>query len=381
MTLPMKNAVSLMNDALPRWQRLAPTLLLALMPVCALPAAAGPLAGVDMPSPDKAKAGLPAPLPKPVRLSFCIFDPLGPQGKIIQSARDLAKFAEEWNLFADIRPYTDERIAAEDFKAGQCDVVAISTLRAKQFNFTIGSIDAPGNLRNYAEMKSFMQMVANPVVASLAVNGRYQIAAIVPIGSIFVYVNDRQINSLSKAAGKRVVVLDWEPNMSKLISGIGAQPVPADFSTYAGKFNNGQADIIAAPAMGYKPMELAKGMGSKGGVIRFPLLQATAAVVVRRDRVLPKIPDLDSRLNQLRKFGLQYVDGLFNMLKAAEDDIPKNFWIDLPQAEQDKYYQMLSEARKVLTRNGVYDPVMMSLLKRARCKNVPGAAECGNYDE
>ena len=184
-----------------------------------------------------------------------------------------------------------------------------------------------------------------------------------------------------KAAGKRVVVLDWEPNMGKLISGIGAQPVPADFSTYAGKFNNGQADIIAAPAMGWKPMELAKGVGSKGGVIRFPLLQATAAVVLRRDKVQPKIPDLDARLTQLRKFGLQYIDGLFNMLKAAEGDIPKNLWIDLPQAEQEKYYQMLTEARKVLTRQGVYDPVMMSLLKRARCKNVPSAAECGNFDE
>lgn len=377
MILPMKNAASSMNEARPRRRWTALLLSLLLLPGLAPAASVG---DIDVPDPARLK-GLPQPLPQPVRLSFCIFDPLGPQGKIIQTARDLAKFAEDWNLFADIRPYSDERVAAEDFKAGQCDVVAISTLRAKQFNFTIGSIDAPGNLRNYAEMKTFLQMVSNPVVASLAVNGRYQIAAVVPIGSIFVYVNDRQINSLAKAAGKRVVVLDWEPNMAKLISGIGAQPVLADFSTYAGKFNNGQADIIAAPAMGWKPMELAKGVGSKGGVIRFPLLQATAAVVIRRDKILPRIPDLDSRLNQLRKFGLQYIDGLFNMLKAAEADIPRNLWIDLPQADQDKYYQMLAEARKVLTRNGVYDPVMMSLLKRARCKNVPSAAECGNFDE
>jgi len=366
------------NEMRPR--RRWPAALLSLLMLPGLAPAAS-IGDVEVPAAGQLKAGLPPPLPKPVRLSFCIFDPLGPQGKIIETARDLAKFAEDWNLFADIRPYTDERVAAEDFKAGQCDVVAISTLRAKQFNFTLGSIDAPGNLRNYAEMKTFLQMVSNPVVASLAINGRYQIAAVVPIGSIFIYVNDRQINSLAKAAGKRVVVLDWEPNMGKLISGIGAQPVPADFSTYAGKFNNGQADIIAAPAMGWKPMELAKGVGSKGGVIRFPLLQATAAVVLRRDKVQPKIPDLDARLTQLRKFGLQYIDGLFNMLKAAEGDIPKNLWIDLPQAEQEKYYQMLTEARKVLTRQGVYDPVMMSLLKRARCKNVPSAAECGNFDE
>lgn len=329
----------------------------------------------------KSRIDAPEPLPKPVQLSFCIFDPIGPQGKIIQAAKDLAVYAKDFNLIADIRPYTEERVAAEDFKAGQCDVVAISTLRAKQFNQVLGSIDAPGNLRSYEEMKTLLTLLANPSVASLAINGRYQVAGIVPLGAIFIFVNDRQINSLAKAAGKRVVVLEWEPNMAKLVSGIGAQPVPADFTTYAGKFNNGQADIIAAPALGFGPMELAKGIGSKGGVIRFPLLQATAAILVRRDKVMPKIPDLDARLAHLRRFGLQYVDLLFGMLRAGEAQIPKNLWIDLPQAEQDKYYQMLGEARRHLMKQGVYDPMMMSLLKRARCAHVPSAAECSGFDE
>jgi TRAP-type C4-dicarboxylate transport system substrate-binding protein len=344
----------------------------------AAPAASG---GNGLPVIEKGRVGLPPPLPKPVNVRFCIFDPMGPQGKITQTAIDLAKAAKDWNFIVDIRTYTDERVATEDFKAGQCDGVAISTLRAKQFNFTVGSIDAPGNLRNYDEMKTLMQMLANPVVASLAINGKYQVAAIVPIGSIFVVVNDRNINSIEKAAGKRVVVLDWDPTQAKMISGIGAMPVPADFATYAGKFNNGQADIIAAPAMGFKPMELYKGVGKNGGVIRFPLLQATASILIRRDLILPKIPDLDTRLNQVRQFGLQYVDAVFTMLKESESDIPKKLWIDLAKPDQDKYYRMLREARLNLTRNGVYDPVMMSLMKRVRCKHVPTDAECGAFDE
>ena len=96
-----------------------------------------------------ARVGLPPPLPKPVHLSFCIFDPMGPQGKITQTATDLAKAAQDWNFFVTIKTYTDERVATEDFKAGQCEGVAISSLRARQFNATVGSIDAPGNLRNY----------------------------------------------------------------------------------------------------------------------------------------------------------------------------------------------------------------------------------------
>lgn len=336
---------------------------------------------ISLPAAKPGRVGMPQPLPKPVHLRVCIFDPMGSEGKIISTARELAKFAREWNLIAEIKAYTDERVVAEDLKAGQCDAAAMSTLRAKQFNFTVGSIDAPGNLRSYEEMKSLMQMLANPVVASLAINGRYQVAAILPIGAIFVVVNDRQINSLSKAAGKRVVVLDWDPIQAKMISGLGAQPVTADFTSYGAKFNNGQADIIAAPAMGFKPLELYKGMGTKGGVIRFPLLQATGTIVLRRDLVLPKIPDLDLRLNQIRQFGLQYVDAVFALLRAAEQDVPARLWIDLPQEERDKYYQMLREARLRLTRERIYDPVMMSMMKRVRCKHVPGDAECRAWEE
>lgn len=327
------------------------------------------------------KVALPPPLPKPVNVRFCIFDPMGPQGKITQTAIDLAKAARDWNFMVDIRTYTDERVATEDFKAGQCEGAAISTLRAKQFNFSVGSIDSPGNLRNYDEMKTLLTMLANPVIASLAINGRYQVAAVVPIGAIFVAVNDRRINSIEKAAGKRVVVLDWDPTQAKMISGLGAQPVPADFTTYAGKFNNGQADIIATPALGFRPLELYKGIGKKGGVIRFPLLQATASIMIRRDLILPKIPDMDARLNQVRQFGLQYIDAVFTMLKDAEKEIPAKLWIDLPRQDQVKYYKMLREARIHMTREGIYDPVMMSLLKRVRCKHVPTDAECGSFDE
>lgn len=377
----MKNAACSMSKL---WRRTAALFVAAL--VCwpsgqAFSADAIRTEAIRTALPAKGSVGLPSSLPKPVKLSFCLFDPFGTGGKLVATARELADYAKHFNLYADIRPYTDERVAAEDFKAGRCDVVAISTLRAKQFNNVLGSIDAPGNLRNYAEMKTLLTQLAKPVVASLAINGRYQVAALVPLGAVYIYVNDRDINSLSKAAGKRIVVLDWEPNMAKMVSGLGAQPVLADFSTYAGKFNNGQADIIAAPALAYGPMELAKGMGSTGGVIHYPLLQATAAILVRRDLVLPRIPDLDARLTQLRRFGLQYLDKLFALLTDAEKDIPAARWIELPAAERARYDHMLAEARIYLMREGVYDPVMLSLMKRARCTHQPNAAECSKFDE
>ncbi len=321
------------------------------------------------------------PLPRPVKLSFCLFDPMGAQGDITQRARDLALEAQKWNLFVQIKSYTDERVATEDFKAGQCEGVAITTLRAKQFNRMVGSIDSPGNLPDYEHVKSLLKALSNPVLASLGINGRYQVVGVAPIGSIFVMVNDRRINSLEKAAGKKVVVLDWDPSMGKMISSIGAQPVPADLTTYAGKFNNGQADIIAAPAMAYQPMELYKGIGKQGGIIRFPLLQATGTVLIRRDLLLPRIPDLDLRLTQVREYGLLHIDSMINMLKKAEADLPKQQWIDLAPEDRQKYTRMLREARIYMTREGVYEPTMMNIMKRVRCKHDPANEECGTFDE
>lgn len=143
----------------------------------------------------------PSALPKPVSIRFCVFDPVGATGQIANLSKDLALEARKWNLLVDVKVYTDERVAAEEFKAGQCEGVALTTLRAKQFNRIVGSIDSPGNVRSYEEMKTLLRALSNPAFQPMSVTGRYQVAGVVPIGALFVMVNDRSINSIEKAAG------------------------------------------------------------------------------------------------------------------------------------------------------------------------------------
>ena len=49
-----------------------------------------------------------------------------------------------------------------------------------------------------------------------------------------------------------------------MVQQIGAQAVSADVTNFGAKFNNGQVDIIGAPAAVFKPLELHKGLGTKG---------------------------------------------------------------------------------------------------------------------
>jgi ABC-type amino acid transport substrate-binding protein len=329
-----------------------------------------------------AKATGIAPLDKPLNVKVCIFDPVGTNGPAIQYAKDLVLQARRWNVFLDIRAYTDERVAAEDFKAGQCDAVALSTFRAKQFNKFVGSFDSVGSLQDYSQVRTAMNVLyTNPKVAPYMIEGPYQVGGIVPIGAVFVMVNDRSINSIEKAAGKKVAVLDFDKSQAKMVQQLGAQPVPSDITNFSGKFNNGQVDIIAAPAIVFRPLELYRGLGDKGGIFRIPLVMMSGAVVFRREKFLKEIPDLDDKIQKIRNFAITYLDQAYALIDSVEKDIPERYWMDLSPEEKDKYFRLMREARLQLLQDGTYDPKMLGLLKKVRCKHNPASFECALKDE
>ncbi|HET8730261.1 MAG TPA: putative solute-binding protein [Moraxellaceae bacterium] len=338
---------------------------------------------LSLPTADEfAKATGIKPLDKPLNVKVCIFDPVGNNGPAIQYAKDLVLQARRWNVFLDIQPFTDERVAAEDFKAGQCDAVALSTFRAKQFNKFMGSFDAVGALQDYSQVRTAMNVLyTNPKVAPYMIEGPYQVGGIVPIGAVYVMVNDRSINSIEKAAGKKVAVLDFDKSQAKMVQQLGAEPVPSDITNFAGKFNNGQVDIIAAPAVVFRPLELYRGLGDKGGIFRIPLVNMTGSVVFRREKFLKEVPDLDDKIQKIRNFAITYLDQAYALIDSVEKDIPERYWMDLSPDERDKYFRMMREARLQLLQDGTYDPRMLGLLKKVRCKHNPSSFECALKDE
>lgn len=318
--------------------------------------------------------------PQTINMRFCIFDIVGTKGDAFTYAKDLALEAKKWGINAELKVYTDERIASEDFKAGQCDGVAITTMRAKQFNFFIGSVDSPGALPTFKHVRELVNTLANPKLNNLTISGSYQVAALIPLGGAYVFVNDRSINSVEKAAGKKVAVLDFDKAQAKIVQKLGAQPVSSDITNFAGKFNNGQVDIVGAPAVAFRPLELYRGLGEKGAIFRFPMLQVTASVLINRDKY-KHIPDFDQRIIKMRQFAASKMDMVEKMVQKSEDDIPAKYWLDLTPADKEKYTVLMREARISMTKEGFYDPKMMVLLKKIRCKMEPTLSECSSKDE
>jgi hypothetical protein len=317
------------------------------------------------------------------KLTVCVFDPLGARGDAFGYAKDYVLQFPRFGLTnpVELKAYTNEAIIAEDFKAGQCDGAIMTNLRARQFNKYTGSLDAVGAVPSRAALNLALQALASKQLAPKMSEGDYEVVGIIPLGTAYIMVSDRKINTLAKAAGKKIAVLDYDKSQAKLVQKVGAQPVSVDLTTISGKFNNHQVDIIAGPAVIFKPFELAKGMTGPNGevtgaVIRFPLIQITAAMVVRKS----KFTNEDAN-QKIREYVNSQIGVAYKYIDNAEKEIDAKYWMDVPAADKAGYVKLMRASRMDLTKDGTYDPDMMHLLKKVRCKLDPSNYECAMNDE
>lgn len=305
--------------------------------------------------------------------TLCIFDIGGAQGPLMTALREYTLAAKSWKTDLTLRAYVDERVATEDFKAGQCDGALISGVRARPFNSFTGSLDSVGSLSDYTSMKTVLQTLARPDAAPLMRQQDYEVAGILPLGAAYVFTRDRRIDSMAKMAGRRLAVLEHDRTQLRLAQRMGAQPVSSDISNFAGKFNNGVVDVIAAPGVAYEPLELYKGVGSKGAVLKMPVAQITLQLVLRPSAFPAGFTQLS------REYFFRQFDSTLALIKEAESNIL--FFFPPPDGEREKYMEIMREARIDLTAEGFYDKRMMALLKKVRCKHHPAEPECAENRE
>jgi hypothetical protein len=93
-------------------------------------------------------------------------------------------------------------------------------------------------------------------------------------------------------------------------------------------------------------------------------------VIIRRDR-FPEGFGQKSRTYMYSQF-----DRAMRLITNAEKDIDKKYWMQVPEADQEKYIVMIRDARISLTNDGIYDKRTMHLLKQVRCQINPSEAEC-----
>lgn len=306
---------------------------------------------------------------------LCVFDPIGANGPLYDQMKDYKVAALEWGVSFQMVPYTDERVAAEDFKAGICHAVSVTGIRGRQFNSFTGTLDSIGSMPTYEHLGLVLNTLTKPKAAKFMRNGAYEVAGIIPAGAAYLFVNDRNIDTIGEVSGKRIAYLDNDPAQKVLINSVGASPVASSIANMYSKFNNRSVDIVAAPAMLYEAMELYKGLQPGGAIVRYALAQITVQMLIKWE----EFPDNFGQNS--REFAMEQFDRSIEIIQQAESDIPSDWWLNIPAKDIIGYQETFRQSRLVLREQGIYDAQTLKVLRVIRCKKDPSLAECTSADK
>ncbi len=309
------------------------------------------------------------------KAKICVYDLAGSHGPVFNYMKAYQIEALAWGSEIELKAYTEEKIAAEDFKAGQCDGVVLTGLRSRAFNKFTGTVNAFGALPTVEHLRYIMKAVSNPKLAKRLKNGDFEIAGMLPVGGVYLFVNDRKINTPAEFAGKKIATMDYDEAQMALASQIGASPISVDITNFAGKFNNGSVDICGAPAEGYNLLELYKGLTPNGGILRVPVLQLSAQLVLHSER----FPEGYGQKS--REYFYSLFDQRIEQIAKVKNDIDKKWWVDIAPETVQEYNEMTRRSRVELMKAGVYDANMLKLMKRVRCRIEPTLSECSDRIE
>lgn len=304
------------------------------------------------------------------RKLVCAWDPIGMTGPVISFIDDVVPDAIEWGLELQFKPYSDEKLAIKDFRAGQCDMVIATAISTRNLVTFGGSLDAIGAVTSTDELYQVLAMIASEKAAPYLVEDSYEMTVSIPVGAMYAFVADRSINSVDRFFGRKIAVINEDVQVARLAEFSKAVPVAETLSTFSHSFADHKVDIVMMPATGFEAFELKRGIGQKGGVLDIPMYYGMIQGISRRSA----FPD-DFGL-KMRKWMLNRFDISMNMIRAAEQVIPPHYWIKTPPQAKTELRQFYKEIRLALLAEHRFSPKALTLLWKIRCAANPDLEEC-----
>jgi Family of unknown function (DUF6091) len=316
--------------------------------------------------------------------TLCVFDLVGTTGDAFNASKDYVLAMQRENVTFDLRAFPNEARAVEEFKAGRCDALFATGLRTRQFNQVAGSIDTYGSttiVRNgrldinasYEVLRKLLQVYAadSAQAQSLMVQGRYEVGGIAPIGAAYLLAKDRRLNSVEALKGKRIMSMEYDPAQAMMVRRIEAVPFLTDINGVMPAFRDGRIDVIALPALAFRPLRVEDAVGPNGVIARFPLMILTYQVILDHS----KFPEGFGQKS--RAWWVSQYDRALQLIRKAETiDVSASLWLDLTPEATYRYNLMLQEARIDMARQGLYDKRALRIMKKVRCHVNPADNEC-----
>jgi hypothetical protein len=297
--------------------------------------------------------------------TLCIYDPIGANGVAFQSLQDYVSAALDWGVQFDAKPYTNEEIAAADFKNGKCDAVELTGMHNTAFVKFAGSLDMLGGLQTYDEEHRAIEAISSPRAAQYMSEGNYETVGVVPGGRVFLFARHKSnLTSLQKAAGRKVAVMAFDRQAIVLANAVGAVPVPATISTLSPMFNNGTVEYAYAPSFAYKALEFYQGLGTEGGIADYVLGMLSLQIDIHKDR-------FPAGFGQKSRSWVadNMWDHVLKRIQSADSEIPDGYWVHVDATRSKSYELIVDKVRQMLWGDNWYDHTMQNLLKQIRASS------------
>lgn len=217
--------------------------------------------------------------------------------------------------------------------------------------------------------------MGNEKLAPDMVTNGSEVVGVSTLGFAYIVERDRSVDTLQKLAKLRFGTLSFDKVQRIVVDKIGGTPVPIEISDIGAKFNSGQVDAVLVPAVAYKPLELNKGVGTKGGIVNFPVALMTFNVLINPD----KFPEGYGQKS--RTWFVGQITRQMSKVSKTEKSIEPSTWVTVAPNNAAGYFKLMRESRIGFTKDGTYDKKMIGILKKIRCRQDPKNYECPLTDE
>ena len=108
--------------------------------------------------------------------------------------------------------------------------------RARPFSKFASTIEAIGAVPTDEIMRQVVMTTAAPNAAKFMQTERYAVGGVIPAGAVYLFVNDRSIDTVEEMSGKKIATLDYDAPSIKMVNHVGAAVVPSNSANFSGKF-------------------------------------------------------------------------------------------------------------------------------------------------
>lgn len=302
--------------------------------------------------------------------TMCIWDPTGNQGPVYSFFFDLRVKALSWGVDLEKRTYESELEALELLERGECDVSVVTAILARDYVTFGGSLDAIGAVRSQAQLELLLATLNSPKLRPALQQGKYEISAVLPVGPMYAFVNDKRIKGLREFKEKTISALNSDVQTRKLAEVSGAFPLNTTISNFSELFKKGKVDIVLMPAIAYTAFELEQGMRDRGGIIDIRFFNGMLQAISNKEKVK------DDFSIRMRQYMYEKSHDIFKLIQNAEQAIPERYWIKSDSNAKAELEALFKNIRLELMVEDLLDRRALNLLWRIRCKYDQRHPEC-----